>query len=117
MEKAKLLVIVITTAAIIAMATTTSLSTATPAFAKFNCTSTSTAFICTGGESFKKSGIDIPGGSGGQTVIDQSGGSGSGGSGFNGGTTVGGEGRHYICEFGTCTTDVGTPEGRGLHPK
>jgi len=30
----------------------------------------------------------------------------------------GGQGGHTICEFsGICTTNVGTPEGRGLHPK
>jgi hypothetical protein len=50
----KLLVIVITTAAIIAMAATTGLSAATPAFAKKNCNEEFT--VCTGGSGCGRNG-------------------------------------------------------------
>ena len=107
----RLLVIAITTAAIIAMTTTTSLSAATPAFAKFECTDTSTGFICTGGQSNKAAGADVPGGSGGRTVVDFQAGqsSQSGGNGgqipeeTTGGTLVGGAGGHSTCDNSGCT--------------
>jgi hypothetical protein len=120
----KLLVIVMTTAAIITMATTTSLSVATPAFAKENCTTTSGTLTCNGGSSLKSRGIceTFPichGGSGQHQVI----GSGvqttiSGGGGGNTdfgtlGSGVGGSGGHRSCDDTTCT-QVG---GSGRHDK
>jgi hypothetical protein len=52
------LVIAITAGAIIAAATT-SLSAATPAFAKLNCTVTSSGSVCTGGQSDKSDGFTL----------------------------------------------------------
>jgi hypothetical protein len=73
----KLLVIAITTAAIIAAVTTTSLSAATQAFAKINCKERGTFTVCSGGESIKNcatcGGRTDPGGGGGRTVTDESG--------------------------------------------
>jgi hypothetical protein len=119
MEKTstKLLVIVIATAAIIAMATTTSISAATPAFAKINerCDASSCTFV--GGTSNKKEDIDTPGGHGGRAVLSESGQviTNNGGFGQNLGTSVGGSGFRLACD--PICTQVGTPEGRGLHPK
>ena len=64
----KLLVIAITTAVFIAAVTTTSLSAATPAFAKINCNEDNS--ICSGGESNKAVGSDAPGGAGGHRDED-----------------------------------------------
>ena len=111
MEKTstKLFVIVITTAAIIAMATTTSLSAATPAFAKANCTDNPDGTtVCIGGGSNKKSGVDVPGGGGGRFEFNL----GTGEITTSGGS-VGGR------EAGHCTGNVyaGTVECRGTIPE
>jgi hypothetical protein len=98
----KLLVIVITTAAIIAVTTTISISAAIPAFAKVNCKGSSSSILaCSGGASAKKAGTDVPGGFGEGIVSDQgflvssSGGLGqhSGEGGIDGGF-----GRHSDCD-------------------
>ena len=65
----KLLAISITTAAIIAAVTTTSLSAATPAFAKLNCNEDNS--ICSGGAGSKPSGFGSPGGGGGRTRCEE----------------------------------------------
>jgi hypothetical protein len=125
MEKTrpKLLMIVITTAVIIAMATTTSLSAATPAFAKINCNADRT--VCTGGSGCGTAGCqggtspgDVPGGGGGRAVLSESGQviTNNGGFGLNVGSSVGGIGFRLGCDASDCTL-VGTPDGRGLHPK
>jgi hypothetical protein len=66
----KFLAVAVTTAAIVTMATTTSLSAATPAFAKRNCNETLT--LCSGGSGCGTAGCqggtspsDLPGGGGG----------------------------------------------------
>jgi hypothetical protein len=75
----KLLALVITTAAIITAATTTSLSAATPAFAKVNCKPANTpgTEICAGGSGCGFTGCsagtspsDSPGGGGSRQVIE-----------------------------------------------
>jgi hypothetical protein len=112
MHDTKLLVIVITTASIIAAATiTTSIGAARPAFAKVNCTSTSTIVTCSGGSSLG----DIPGGRGEHRTMDFSSGeiTTSGGIGGNSGTFVGGAGGHTTCNPSGCTFVGGT----GIHPK
>jgi hypothetical protein len=119
----KLLVIAITTAAIIAAVTTTSLSAATPAFAKRNCNEDST--ICSGGSGCDVAGCqadtrpsDVPGGGGGRAVLSESKQviTNNGGFGQNVGSSVGGTGFRLACDGSDCTL-VGTPVGRGLHPK
>jgi hypothetical protein len=82
--------------AIIAAVTTVSISAATPAFAKLNCTDTPTSTTCSGGSSLKAS-LGIPGGQGLHTTIDvtTSEQSTSGGSAVNTGTVVGGAGAHF----------------------
>ena len=124
MQKTKLLVIVITTTAIIAAATiTTSLSAAKPAFAKRNCNEDLS--ICSGGSGCGAAGCqadtrpsDVPGGGGGRAVLSESGQviTNNGGQGQNVGSSVGGFGFRLACDASGCTS-VGTPEGRGLHPK
>jgi hypothetical protein len=117
----KLLVIVITTVAIAAMATTTSLSAATPAFAKRNCNEDNT--ICSGGSGCGTAGCqggtspsDVPGGGGGRAIQseppDQQVITNNGGFGQNVGTSVGGIGFRLACD--PVCTQVG---GSGLHPK
>jgi hypothetical protein len=111
-----LLVITITTAAIVTMATTTSLSAATPAFAKLNCTPIPTGGqTCSGGLSNEAIGIDGTGGFGRHTIQDFTAqvNINSGGSGLNDGTTVGGGGGREACVIGGCT-NVG---GLGQHLK
>jgi hypothetical protein len=116
MQKTKLLVIAITTAAIIAAVTTTSLSAATPAFAKRNCNEDGT--ICSGGSGCGVTGCtggtsssDIPGGGGGHGTTGAPEQTFSGGGGQNDGTFVGGTGRHTTCDAFGCQT-VG---GSGFH--
>ena len=106
----KLLVIVVT--AIAAATITTSIGEARPAFAKVNCTSTSTVVTCSGGSSFKAQGTDIHGGRGEHRTMDFSSGeiTTSGGIGGNSGTVVGGAGFHTTADG----TFVG---GTGIHPK
>jgi hypothetical protein len=116
------LLVVITATAIIAAATTTSLSAASPAFAKRNCNEDNT--ICSGGSGCGTAGCqggtspsDVAGGGGGRAVLSESGQviTNNGGFGQNVGTSVGGIGFRLTCDP-ACTL-VGTPEGRGLHPK
>jgi hypothetical protein len=124
MEKTKLLVIAITDAAIIAAATTSSLSAATPAFAKRNCNEDLT--ICTGGSGCGTAGCqggispsDIPGGGGGRAILSESDKqviTNNGGFGQNDGDSVGGKGFRLECDP-ICTKEVGTPIGQGLHSK
>jgi hypothetical protein len=107
----KLLAISITTAAIIAAVTTTSLSAATPAFAKRNCTDIPTGgFTCTGGVGF----TDRPGGFGGRETIDFTTGERfvAGGTGGNDGNFAGGEGGHLLCDP-DCNRNVGGGGGHG----
>jgi hypothetical protein len=117
----KPLVITITTAAIIAAVTTTSLSAATQAFAKINCKERGTFTVCSGGESIKNcatcEGRTDPGGGGRRTVIDEGGFavSHSGGGGANlelgsGQILVGGGGGHF-------TTEGPDVAGSGQHLK
>jgi hypothetical protein len=107
----KLLAISITTAAIIAAVTTTSLSAASPAFAKFDCNETETGVVCSGGSS----GPDRPGGFGGRIALDEDSGTitRSGGSGENTGAFVGGGAGHSICDLTGCTERGGS----GQHEK
>jgi hypothetical protein len=120
MQKTKFLVIAITTAAIIAAVTTTSLSAATPAFAKVNCNEDNS--ICSGGLSNKKCDgcVDAPGGGGGRVVSEESGEfasmGGSGGQISHPGnpTDVGGGGGHLACDASGDCTGVG---GVGQHFK
>jgi hypothetical protein len=115
MQKTEFLVIALTTAAIIAAVTTVSISAATPAFAKLNCTDTPTSTTCSGGSSLKAS-LGIPGGMGLHTRIDvtTSEQSTSGGAGLNTGTVVGGAGDHRTCDLSGCPPFVG---GAGAHDK
>ena len=122
MEKTKLLVIAITTAAIITAAITTSLSAATPAFAAVTCDPTSTGFICTGGSGCGGGALDctnpsaVPGGGGGRSTGDSGQFTFSGGGGQNLGSTVGGSGEHGTCDSsGACTIVGSFPHG--IHPK
>jgi hypothetical protein len=104
MQKTRLSVIEITTAVIIVVVTTVSLSAATPAFAKVN---------CTGGASFS----DRHGGFGGRHIFDELvGGEAftSGGFGSNTGDFVGGAGQHKTCNPSSCPDAVG---GLGQHIK
>ena len=115
MQKTKLLVIAITTAAIITVATTTSLSAATPAFARVNCNEDNST--CSGGESLKKGGDDTPSVHGihGVTESEQFTISGGGGSNSLFPGFVGGGGGRTTCSFITSTcTDLG---GQGFHEK
>jgi hypothetical protein len=111
---------VITTAAIIAAVTTTSLSAATPAFAKRNCDVTNT--VCSGGSGCGRTATtctspqDVPGGGGGRETGGLEGSSLSGGSGFNADTAVGGFGLHFTCDASGCSDPVGS-DFRGVHPK
>jgi hypothetical protein len=118
----KLLVIAITTAAIIEMATTTSLSVPTPAFAKLNCNADVT--VCSGGGNAQTIGTlcgTLPickGGTGGRTMLDTTTNevTHSGGGGLNGGISAGGFGDHSVCDFvnpDDCSVNVG---GVGQRP-
>jgi hypothetical protein len=120
----KLLVIAITTAAIIAaVITTISISAAIPAFAKLNCSETATGAVCNGGGSVQSFGCGSTnpchGGGGGRTTIsgDEITNSGGGGIQFGGEgpSVVGGIGDHSVCDVNspnTCSVDVG---GHGRH--
>ena len=120
MQKTKLLVIAITTVAIITAATT-SLSAASPVFAKLNCDSENN--LCTGGESDKSAGFGTPGGAGGRVETFPEGGV-STQTGGHGGqspipntdeTGVGGAGGRVTCVSpGDCDFGSG---GSGLHVK
>jgi hypothetical protein len=118
---AKLLVIAITAAAILAAITTTSISGAKPAFARVNCENTPSpdgigeTFVCSGG-----AGGDT-GGSGGHVegeLFDPVGDPGqgettfSGGGGGNSGDTAGGGGSHGTFDSRTGVESVG---GGGSH--
>jgi hypothetical protein len=110
----KLLIIAITTAAIIAAVTTISISAASPAFAKFQCNEDIT--LCTGGSGCGPVTVctnpsAVPGGGGGRL---ESGVGASGGSGGNSDTVVGGLGFH--CTPGITGSCVGSGPN-GLHPK
>jgi hypothetical protein len=118
----ELLTVVITITAIITMATTTSLSAASPAFAKKNCNEDNT--ICSGGSGCDPAGCqggtspsDLPGGGGGRTIQseppDQNVITNNGGRGLNDGDSVGGFGFRLECDA-ECNKQVG---GSGLHPK
>jgi hypothetical protein len=124
------LLIMITTAAIITMATTTSLSAAIPAFAKVNCKPANTpgTQICAGGSgcgftgcSAGSSPSNSPGGGGSRQVIEGEGedrtavtfsGGGGGNIELPFGTEVGGRGGHF-------DEDSGRPPvgGSGQHLK
>jgi hypothetical protein len=116
------LVIVITSAAIITAATiTTSLSAATPAFAKENCRDTPTGETCSGGSSLRARGIDIPGG-GGHSTSDFAAGEliasgGAGGNGGNGGAEVGGGGDRITCDLSAGCASGTFVGGSGVHFK
>jgi hypothetical protein len=112
----KLLAIAITTAAIITAATT-SLSAATPAFAKSdNCRQTPEAFKCSGGEGKALTGA-APGGFGRTTTTTSEGSFFAGGFGGNlkGDVPqmVGGGGVQQICDLTGCTERGGI----GQHEK
>jgi hypothetical protein len=113
-EKTKLLVIAMTATVIIAAATITSLSAATPAFAKINCDVDS----CIGGTSLKQAGVDAAGGHGGREITDLEDPSTTSVSGGGGGEfefdVIGGAGSHFACKSGDCTDRLG---GQGLHVK
>jgi hypothetical protein len=121
----RLLVIAITTAAIISAVTTTvSLSAATPAFARFIDRCDASGCTSVGGTSNKQQGVDVPGGGGGRIVSDENGllVSSSAGGGQNAPPDdisgqpgiVGGGGQHTTCDGLDCTNRVG---GSGLHVK
>ena len=109
----KLLIIALTTVAIIAAVTTISISAARPAFAKLNCNEDIS--ICSGGQSNKQAGLDALGGGGGRNLAFSFSSGGSGGQlpTTGGGTLVGGSGHQTSCDpFPACTTVGGT--GRHL---
>jgi hypothetical protein len=122
----KLLVIAITTAAVIAAATTTvSISAATPAFAKLNCSETATGVACSGGGSIPSFGCGSStpchGGTGGRTTISGDEITNSGGGGLQLDAVVGGVGDHSVCDVNSpnnCSVDVGGNarhiQGQGL---
>ena len=102
----KLLVMVITTAAIIAAVTTISISAARPAFAKLNCSDD--GLRCSGGGPSPANGggggIDIFGSVGGSAVFR------SGGFGVGTDAGVGGGGEHHTCD----TSGVCQASGNGV---
>jgi hypothetical protein len=117
----KLLVIAITTAAIIAAVV--SISAATPAFAKINCNETQT--VCSGGSGCGPgsgcppgtSPNEVPGGGGSRIISEVPFGpvvSSSGGTGGNTGEFVGGVGRHFTCDTSGVCSFAG---GSGQHFK
>ena len=118
MKETKLLVILVTTAAIAAAATATSLSAATPAFAAVNCNPDQT--VCSGGGKAQTQGETCTGltichgGTGGRSTFSPDGGSTfTGGAGINGGDIVtGGIGGSFVCDEATGCTQIAGGSGQ-----